>query len=94
MKSDPFSIIKGRYVVLAWLAPLFYLPGLDTIYYFIDPDTMWYWFDIIGYYYYQLFNAAVLVVLIVYGRLNWRLMYRRFDRQELLPGIKLTLFVF
>lgn len=94
MKSDPFSRIKGRYVVIAWLAPLFYLPGLDTIYYFIDPDTMWYWFDIIGYYYYQLINAAVLVSLIVYGKLNWRLMYQRFDQQELIPGIKLTVFVF
>lgn len=60
----------------------------------MDPDAMWYWFDIVYYYYDHLIFFTVLAVLVLYGKLNWQQMFGVFDRAELRPAIKLTVFVF
>lgn len=86
--------IKGRFVVVIWLFPFIYLPGLDFIYSFIDSDKEWYWFDIAFYYYYHFFVGALLFVLILCHKLRWRRMFRRPNSADYLPAIKLTAFVF
>jgi len=95
MKSDPFSIIKGRYIVLIWLLPFIYMPGIEVILdYFIDSSSEWYWYDIIYLYYYHSFVAIFTIILIYFGKPNWLAMLGKIEQKELLPSLKFTAFIF
>lgn len=86
--------IKGRYIVVIWLLPFLYLPGLNFINEFIDSSKEWYWFDIAYYFYYHFIFAALLAILVSWHKLRWRVMFQQPDQAEYLPAIKLTAFVF
>jgi len=69
--NNPFSTIKGRYIVAAWLLPLFYLPGAETFLGTVGEEWPWYWRDIFYYYYSHLLLVVVILALAIYGKLNW-----------------------
>lgn len=94
MHMDRTFPIKGRYVVLIWLIPLFYLPGLDYVYSLIDQDSQWYWYDIAYYYYYQTILVVLLASLVIWQKVKWRGMLSSAERKDYLPAIKLTAFTF
>ena len=84
--------IKGRYIVIIWLLPFFYLPGLNLIYFFIGPNEEWYWYDIAYYFYYHSIFAALLALLISRNKINWRLMFHQSSTSDFLCSINLTVF--
>ena len=93
--DNPFSTIKGRYLVVVWLVPLFYLPGADSILAAIGEDWQWHWRDLFYGYYSHLLSAATLLVLAAYGRLHWPSLFgTRVVAADLVPGLKLTLYLF
>lgn len=91
---DSIFPIKGRYITAIWLLPFLYFPGLNFIYDYIDPSKEWYWFDIAYYFYYHSVFAALLVILISWHKINWRLMFQQPAPTDYLPSIKLTAFIF
>lgn len=95
METDAFSIIKGRYLVIIWLLPLIYMPGIELLTYnLLDSTSKWYWYDIIYYYYYHALVVISVLILIYFGKPNCRTMFGVFQQKELLPSLKLTAFVF
>ena len=85
----------GRFLVLVWLAPLIYLPGFDPVYRLFGETAPWYWWDISYIYYtYFLFSLALLLTFLV-TRIDWKqLIGARPARQDMLPALKLTAFLF
>ncbi len=86
--------IKGRYVVVIWLIPFFYLPGLSYIYRLIEFGAEPYWFDIAYFYYSETLFAALLFSLFALHKIDPRLMLSPVSKQEYLPAIKLTAFIY
>jgi len=86
--------IKGRYVILMCLVPLFYLPGIEFIYEFIGNEAELYWFDIAYYFYYHFVCIAALICLVTFHKVNWRLMFSPATRADYPGALKLTAFIF
>lgn len=95
MENNAFSIIKGRYLITIWLLPFIYFPGVEYItYQLVGASSEWYWYDIIYYYYYHLFVAFCIFLLIFIGKPDWRSMFGGLPKNELIPSLKLTAFIF
>ncbi|MES9990924.1 MAG: CPBP family intramembrane glutamic endopeptidase [Candidatus Thiodiazotropha sp.] len=86
--------IKGRYIIFFWLLPFLYLPGIDSLFGLFPQDVDWYWYELLYMTYAQLLFGGVMAGLIVYYKIDWRLMFSKPDRSEYPPAIKLTAFVF
>jgi membrane protease YdiL (CAAX protease family) len=74
--------------------PFIYLPGLNFIYEQISPTAELYWYDLAYYYFYVSILSALVVGLVSWYKLNWRLMFQDSDPSDYLPSVKLTAFVF
>lgn len=93
--NDPFQVIKGRYLIPFWFLPLFYLPGAYTLLDNFVGDLPWYWWDVGFYYYAHLIFAAPILLLGWISRLDWRSLFGKPPvKQDLIPSLKLTLFLF
>ena len=91
---NPFSTIKGRYIIIFWLLPLFYLPGAETIFIHLGDSWPWYWIEIFYYYYGHLVFILALVILGAWGKLSWPSLFgNRATGKDLVPGLKLTAFI-
>lgn len=92
---DPFSRIQGRYLVLAWLLPWFYLPGDLAIFGALKLPATWYWWNVYTYYYCYLVYGITILLLGYYGRISWTSLFgNRPTATKLWPGLKLTLLIF
>ena len=79
MENDAFSIIKGRYLILIWLLPLIYMPGIEAITSnLLDAKSEWYWYDIIYYYYYHVIVLISVLILIFIGKPKVQFMFGAF----------------
>jgi membrane protease YdiL (CAAX protease family) len=91
----PIFPVKGRYIVIVWLAPyLLLLPGAGVVFSFLDPNTEWFWFDIVFYYTFHLIFISVMILLFGIYQIHWKSMLSRVEPSEYVPAIKLTAFVF
>ncbi len=86
--------IKGRYIVAIWLLPFLPLFDAGILYQYIDLDRQWYWLDIIYYYYYHFFVSVLLVTLVLWSKIHWRLMFSKPMSVDYYPAIKLTIYIF
>jgi membrane protease YdiL (CAAX protease family) len=86
--------IYGRYIVIIWLLPFVFFPGLETIYRLLDVSTEWFWFDLIYYYYFHFIFLLLMALLFAAYKVNWKMMLSRADASDYLPAIKLTAFIF
>jgi membrane protease YdiL (CAAX protease family) len=86
--------IKGRYIVIIWVAPFFLLPGIYPFLSLLDPDTEPYWFDIIFYYYFHFLLFSLSLLLVSKHKVNWKAMFSRADSTEYPPAIKLTIYIY
>ncbi|MBL1293802.1 MAG: CPBP family intramembrane metalloprotease [Thiotrichales bacterium] len=94
MEETSFPI-KGRYVVLVFLLLWFYLPGFNWVYGAMPLRySDWYWLDIIYQIYYQILLLCILSLLIYLSKIKWRYLYGGFQKNDLAPAIKLTIFIF
>lgn len=94
MKNSFSSCIKGRYIIILWLLPVIYLPGLEDLYQLFDVETEWYWFDLVAIYYWYTILFLLLFLLVKLSGLELRRMYGRIQPTEIMPAVKLTAFVF
>jgi membrane protease YdiL (CAAX protease family) len=90
-----FSNPYGRFLVAAWIVPMFYLPGADYIFETIGSEWNWYWRDVFYYYY---GHIILVIAVLVLGRIvgiYWKGMFGNGpDVSELFPSLKLTFFIF
>lgn len=95
METGVFTIIKGRYLVIIWLLPFFYMPGIELItYIYLDSISEWYWYELIYHYYYHVLVVISVLVLIYLGKPDLKSMFGVLQYKELLPSLKLTAFIF
>ncbi len=94
MTSCFSSRIKGRYIVILWLLPVIYIPGLEDIYQLLHAETEWYWFDLIAIYYWYTMLFLLLFFLVKLSGLELRRMYGRIQPAEIIPAFKLTAYIF
>ena len=93
MDSRPFPV-KGRYILLLWLVPPFYLPGLDQLYSFMHQSAEWYWYDLSFYYYAHALFILSLGALVFFHKVEWRSMFGQVKKPDIVLALKLTAFIF
>lgn len=72
-----------------------WLPGAETIFMALSVDLQWHWWEIFYYYYFHFMFVAVILGTGVYAGLNWTaLCGKPVTREELIPGLKLTLLIY
>ena len=84
----------GRYILLVWLIPVFYQPGIDYIYRLIGLRSEWYWYDIISHYYNHVTFVLLLVILVYFHKIDWRRMFGPWRKADLPRALKLTAFLY
>lgn len=93
MHREPFPL-KARYIILVWLIPFFYMPGIDFIYGLMGDFQPWYWYEVVFVYYYFSLVLGLMLLLVFVNDVNWRSMLGWANKEEYLPALKLTTFVF
>ena len=95
LQSNPFDKIKGRYIVLLWLSPLIYSPLLGLFLNSVGSEWPWYWWDIFGYYTFHLVFFIGLLIIGSYAGLDWKSLFGKHAKvNEIVPALKLTVFIF
>lgn len=87
------NLPKGRYIVLVWIIPFFFVPGYDWFFRLFLDDYDSYWWDVLYYYYFYSLALGVIISLIYTSKINWKNMLGSFDRNDLKPSFKLTIFI-
>jgi len=85
---------KGRYIIVLWVMPLFYFPGLDYIYRFIGDSAAEYWYELGYYFYFQFLLLFLLIGQIWWNKVDWKKMLTWPVREDLPPAIELTAFTY
>lgn len=83
----------GKYIVILWLLPMFFLPGLNFINELVPEGSPWYNYDLAYYYYYHFLCLILLGVIFYTKRIKPNSILGTFEKRELISGFKLTLFV-
>ncbi|MCP3923537.1 MAG: CPBP family intramembrane metalloprotease [Desulfobacterales bacterium] len=94
MQNKKYFPVSGFFIVSIWLMPFFYIPGLDYVVNLLDEGIEWYWFDLLFFYYIQMSWLLILFGLVLFYRVEWHLMFSRINTIDILPALKLTIFVF
>ena len=95
LHNNPFDKIKGRYIVFLWFLPILYSPVLGIFLSTVGSEWPWYWWDIFDYYTFHLVFIVGLLIVGNYAGLDWKSLFgNRAKVDELVPALKLTLFIF
>lgn len=92
---SPFSIIKGRYLAIIWIFPFSYFLSFLGIFETLLQKWPMYWLQIFYSYYFHILFIITIFILAFYSKLDWKIFFKnRVTSKELIPGLKLTLFLF
>ena len=95
MENDAFSVMRGRYLLILWLLPFFYMPGIEFFtYHLLDSTDEWYWYTLLYIYYYHIIIALGALITLYLSKPDWQVMLGKFHQKELIPALKLTAFIF
>ncbi|BFM05810.1 CPBP family intramembrane glutamic endopeptidase [Halioxenophilus aromaticivorans] len=95
MTDNQLLPLQGRYVVLIWLLPWFYLPGLELL-----DELIWqaggadYWFDVLYYYLYAALVVLLLGLLVVWHKLPLQVFFSPPTAGQFPQALALTGFSF
>lgn len=88
--------VRVRYLVIAWLLPIVYLPGANFVFSMFAGDWPWYWWNLAYIYYMQAF-LGIVVTLTATVPSNVpldKVVGRAATREEYIGGFKLSAYLF
>jgi len=89
--------IPGRWLVLMWVLPYFYLPGSDSLYLFIaanylEGDPFFFWWSSVDYFYSSALFLLFVFLLAKYHKVDLARFFRPFPRKSFKPSLEITAF--
>jgi uncharacterized protein len=84
----------GKFIVLAWIGPWFYLPGAVSLFEFLNLGADWPTWSVFSVYYAHFITAAVVVLVVVVWEVPWNIIFGRTPTlDQILPALNITVYL-